>query len=132
MNWKEKIADKWWRVKVAEQAVQVEKDVRRQHITVNAIKNAYRIVGNKEPDDLPQHLEEPMSVNVGDNTNYYAPKKNMLEGIPGMLVGGVTAAALMYGYMNAKPQDAKIKTNTNTIQEKYEFSLGFPDGVKND
>lgn len=123
-NWKEKIAKNWYLTKVADNALQIEKDGRRQAAIERLIKKTQDgSLGKPTDEPMDEELGE-MAVNVGNETYVHnaappvapAPPESKLAGAAkvlaatGLAAAGLgTAAALpiaAYGLM--KPDAAPV------------------------
>lgn len=91
LTWKDKLQKMWWGVKIADNALQVDKDDRRQRVNERLIRKTQdKLLG---PDTEAEKGEE-VGIRVGDDNsthvyNYPAKKKTSL------LAKGVVGAGLI-------------------------------------
>lgn len=90
LEWANDIARRWYQLKLADTALQVEKDTRRQAVTEHAIRKAYELVGAGPVAQWPLEGDD-MAVNVGDNVTI----------TPSSGLAAISAAALAIGGLGA-------------------------------
>ena len=92
LSWKEKIVRGWMGTRLAHEALQVQKDARRQTIVERLIRKTQDgTLGQKDA-----HAEvEPMGVHVGDITNHHYPPAARQQ--TGTLAKLAVVAALVAG-----------------------------------
>lgn len=143
-DWTDRLKYRWANMKLADTALQLAKDGRRQLITEYAVKAAYSLAGGEKPPAFPEELPEDMGVRVGDELHYHlaqgatpAAASSGLSTIgklavaASLLTGGagaaVAASALLGG--NDKATPAVALPDFNDTNSQYEFSIGWPPGA---
>lgn len=133
-DWRERIAKFWYGLKMADSAIQLEKDGRRQLVAEHAVRAAYRVAGGKELPEFPAGLEEDMSVNVGDQIHYHhaAPQPAGLSplgklGVAAALATGGAGAGVVASQWLSQPPAAVAPAEPSVAPafdpSLYEFGI---------
>lgn len=102
-TWQEQLAKHWWGRKIADEALQVEKDQQRQQMLQRLMKKQQDgTVGEATDDPGP----EDMAVSVGDQYHWHPPTAG--SGL-GKLLGGLALGASLVGgplatYLLTRPE----------------------------
>ena len=126
IQWKEKLARDWYRVKLADQALQVDKDMRRQAIIERLIKKTQEgTLQTPTAEPMDNQFDEPMAVRIGDESHiHYHNEKSVTEAAPkdkpssiGKTLAGIGLAAAGLGTGAALPIAAYqlLRPDTNVI-----------------
>ena len=71
-DWKEKLADQHWKLKLADFGVQIDKDMRRQAMVERLIKKTQDGTLDQETNEpMDKKLEDEMGVRIGDEIHYH-------------------------------------------------------------
>lgn len=128
-DWRERLANAWYRLKLGDTALQIEKDGRRQRATEFAVVQAYKAAGLEGKHPLE---DEEVAVSVGDTTiNHYTPptasgSSSTLKtaGLVGAGALAALAAPIAYDAITSRPtpdpSQAAVSQDRDT---QYQFRV---------
>ena len=128
-DWKERLANIFYRLRAADGALQIEKDGRRQIATEHAIVQAWKAAGHTGKHPLE---DEEVAVSVGDTINYNAAPT---QGASGWIstAGKMLAGAALLGagaggayWLGSDPQEQAATTPPQVIADRdtqYQFRV---------
>ena len=135
MNWKEKLADLKYRMALAHDGVQIEKDMRRQAVVERLIKKTQDgTLQNATTEPMDKQLEDEMAVRIGDESHvhYHTETKPVLSqpqpsatssmaktlAAAGLAAAGLGAGAALpiaaYQMFKQAPTNVIVPTDTDT------------------
>lgn len=125
LSWTQSLAELWWGRKIADDALQVEKDRRRQLIVERLIKKTQDGTLGKHTDD--PFPDDDMAVNVGHQYHWHNQRSG--AGL-GKLLGGLAIAAGLVGgplatylLMKASELPQVVAPSEDTVTD-YQLRLG--------
>lgn len=109
-DWKQRLASKWWSLKLADQAAQLAAGVRRQRIVEHAVQQAHDAAfsGGARQTPWPAELEEDMGVRVGDEMHYHLQPAAAPSGAGPSALAKLAGAALLVALGAAGPAIGKL------------------------
>lgn len=71
-TWKERVADQWWKLKLADFGVQIDKDMRRHAMVERLVKKTQDgTLQQVTAEPMDKTLDEQMGVRIGDEIHYH-------------------------------------------------------------
>lgn len=138
-NWKEKLADLKYRTAIAHDALQIDKDMRRQAVVERLIKKTQDgTLMEKTSEPMDKQLEEEMAVRIGDESHIHyhnesKPSSDQASGIgktlaaAGLAVAGLGAgiAAPIAAYNLTRPTTAVVQPASPVVDTDTDTKYGL-------
>jgi len=131
-NWKENLADLKYKMALAHDAVQIDKDMRRQAVVERLIKKTQDGTLMQQTDEpMDKQIEEEMAVRIGDESHihYHNEQKEPQQvpqassglgkalataGLAAIGVGGAASLPILAWNLSRQDQQAVVDTDTDT------------------
>ena len=125
-DWRERLADTFYKLKAADHALQIEKDARRQRATEFAIVQAWKQAGGKDEHPLEG---EDVSVSLGDNITYQTAGSGGMSSAAKSLLAAAVGAGGLYAWQSW-PSGGQVATEPKQAVEaaadndtRYQFRI---------
>ena len=131
-TWQQRLAERWWKTKLADNALQIAKDARRQQVVERLIRKTQDGTLGSETADWS--LDDDMGVQVGDNMTVQVQQPLRTGGVSRLLFaaallasgGGVGALAAWAATSLVRPNPSAIVPTASDHRDadtRYEFGL---------